>query len=109
MINKLIIDTLAPIGIPICLQKYSGSNYPYITFFSYNEQGESFSDDEEDFTGHYIQVDVWSKGDYTDIVKRVKDLLEGVGFSRTSEGDLYEPDTKIYHKGMRFFYLEEKE
>ncbi|MCH4198532.1 MAG: hypothetical protein LKF87_08195 [Clostridium tyrobutyricum] len=59
-------------------------------------------------TAHYVQVDVWSKTDYINIVKEVKEKLISVGFKRLNEADLYEKDTKIYHKGMRFYYLEER-
>lgn len=107
MINKLIIDTLKPLNIPVNFQKYTGTVSTYITFFNYLTQGEEFSDDQEIGTGHYIQVDVWSKGDYTTLVEEVKRLLREAGFIRKSEIDLYETDTQFYHKGLRFFYLRE--
>lgn len=109
MINKLIISTLKPLSVPVCFQKYTGKANTYITFHEYVESGEAFEDDEEIFTGHYIQVDVWSKADYTVLVKSIKELLKTAGFKRLDEADLYENDTELYHKGMRFFYLEEKE
>ena len=104
--NKVILEALKPIGIPVSFQIYSGEKESYITFFIYNEKGEMFAEDEEAITGVYIQVDVWTKGDYTDIVKRVKELLKLEGFQRSSEIDLYEDDTGIYHKGIRFFYAQ---
>lgn len=109
MINKLIINTLKPLSVPVCFQKYTGKANTYITFHEYIESGEFFEEDEEVFTGHYIQVDVWSKDDYTVLAKSIKDLLQTVGFKRLDEADLYEKDTDLYHKGIRFFYLEEKE
>lgn len=105
-LNKLIIDTLKPLNIPVSFQIYAGTATTYITFIEYLQQGEFFSEDDEELTGHYVQVDVWSKSDYTSIVKQVKELLENVGFKRTNEVDLYESDTKFFHKGIRFFYLE---
>jgi hypothetical protein len=39
----------------------------------------------------------------------VKQLMKEAGFRRTTETDLYEPDTKIYHKVLRFSYVEERE
>ncbi|RQN12489.1 hypothetical protein EHW71_02415 [Clostridium butyricum] len=109
MINKLIIDTLKPIKIPIAFQKYSDKSENYITFHEYLAAGEEYEDDEETFTAHYIQVDVWSKADYTDVVKNIKELMLKAGFKRLNEIDLYEEDTKIYHKGLKFYYLEEGE
>lgn len=107
MINDLIKDTLKPLGIPIQFQWYCGKATTYITFSEYLGQGEGYADDEETETGHYIQIDVWSKSDYTEIVKQAKDLLKQAGFRRTYENEFYEDDTKIYHKVLRVFYLEE--
>lgn len=108
MINKLIIDALSPLGIPITFQKYSGKAETYITFHEYFSSGEEYEDDLETLTSHFIQVDVWSKGDYTNLVNQVKEGLIQLGFKRMNEIDLYEDDTKIYHKGIKFYYLEER-
>lgn len=108
-LNKLIIDTLKPVGVPVAFQTYSGTATTYITFFEYSQQSALNADDEEQKTVHRIQVDVWSKGDYTSIVDEVKQRMKEAGFRRTTETDLYEPDTKIYHKVLRFSYVEERE
>ncbi|PRR84526.1 hypothetical protein [Clostridium vincentii] len=107
MINKLIIDALKPLNIPVAFQRYSGKAQIYITFYEYLATGEEYEDDEEALTAHYIQVDLWSKVDYIDVVKTIKELLLNAGFKRLNEIDLYEEDTKIYHKGLKFYYLEE--
>lgn len=109
LINKIIIDALKPLNAPVSFQKYTGKASTYVTYHEYVERGEAFEEDEEAFTGHYIQVDIWSKQDYTTLVKTTKELLKAVGFKRLDEADLYEKDTGLYHKGLRFFYLEEKE
>lgn len=104
-LNKLIIDTLKPIGVPVSFQTYSGTATTYITFFEYNQFSALNADDEEQHTAHFMQVDVWSKGDYTAIVQQVKQLMKQAGFRRTFETELYEPDTKIFHKVIRFSYV----
>ncbi len=109
MISKIILDALKPLKIPVSFQKYSGKAKTYITFHEYLVSGEEYEDDVESLTAHYIQVDIWSKDDYTAIVKNVKELLFKVGFKRLNEIDLYEEETKIYHKGLKFYYLEERE
>ena len=102
--NKLIIDTLKPLGVPVAFQKYSGSELTYITFFIYNEQGELWADNAEIQTGYYVQVDVWSKTDYTTLVADVIIEMENIGFIRSYATDLYENDTNTYHKSIRFSY-----
>lgn len=108
MIRKLIIEALKPLNVPVAFQKYSGKEDTYITFHEYFETGEEYEDDVETLTAHYVQVDVWSKNDYAELVKKVKDNLTKMGFKRLNEIDLYEEDTKIYHKGLKFYYLEER-
>jgi hypothetical protein len=105
VINNLIIEALKPLNVPVSFQKYNGKENTYITFFNYLEQGEQYADNEEKATGYYIQIDLWSKNDYTELVDNIKDYMKAAGFIRTSAADLFESDTKIYHKAMRFFYL----
>lgn len=104
-INKLIIDTLKPLGIPTRFQTYEGKEETYITFFCYNEQGEIYGDDIEIVTGFYMQVDIWSKGNIEKLKIDTAKLLNASGFiKRTIHDAPYEPDTKIYHKVLRFFF-----
>jgi hypothetical protein len=103
------MDTLKPLSIPVVFQKYSGKDESYITFHEYLAMGEEYEEDEESLTGHYLQIDVWSKNDYTSLVSKVRELLLNAGFKRLNEIDLYEEDTRIYHKGMKFYFLEERE
>ncbi|EJP6471359.1 hypothetical protein NHI66_000607 [Clostridium botulinum] len=110
-INKLIIDTLKPLGIPARFQTYEGKEETYITFFCYNEQGERFADDAEIITGFYMQVDIWGKENIEQLKINTVKLLKKASFiKRPGAQDLYEPDTKIFHKVLRFFYyVENKE
>ena len=87
-------------------KSYSGKLSTYITFFCYNEQGEQYADDIEQVTGFYVQVDVWSKDDYSSLIDQVKSNMKAAGFIRTTAQDLIEFDTLIFHKAMRFSYFE---
>ena len=72
----------------------------------------SYSGDDE-LLGYadYYDFDIYSKGDYTNIVKSVKALLKANDFvwqpSRTSP-DMYETDTGYYHKTLCFAILREE-
>lgn len=104
-VNKLIKDALSSLA-PTSFQTYSGTATTYITFFLYDENAALIADDVEVNTRYYVQIDVWSKGDYTNLVEQVKNKLIELGFNRRSAIDLYEDDTKIYHKAMRFSYTQ---
>ena len=109
LINKKLLTALSPLSVPVAFQHYTGQAETYITVHEYLQEGDEYDDDEETLTTHLVQVDIWSKGDYITLVSQVKFMLGQAGFKRISEEDLYEPDTGIYHKGLRFFYLEMKE
>jgi hypothetical protein len=104
-LNKLIIDTLSPLALTL-FQTYSGSIFPHITFFEFNQQSALNADDEEEMTAHSVQVDLWSLNDYTSLVAQVKTSLLAIGFRRAFETEFYENDTKIFHKVLRFNYVE---
>ena len=49
--------------------------------------------------------DIFSYYDYIELAKTVKNILKAKGYIYIQgDGDLYEPDTKLYHKAMRFKY-----
>ena len=102
-INQELLQALGGLGVPVSFQNYTGSADTYITFFTYLDKPEQHADDAELTTGHYVQVDVWSKGDYTEAVNTVHQKMLGVGFTKQNFYDLYEQDLGIYHKAMRFF------
>lgn len=104
-----ISDILESTRVPVKRLKYSGNADPYITYFYYNENGIAFADDTEIQTGYYLQVDIWTKGDFTELYNQVKKLMTDAGFKRTYATELYESDTKIKHKVVRFFYTQNNE
>ncbi len=109
-IIALVSETLEPLNIMVIEGWYDNElNKTYITVHEYLESEESFQDDEASELEHNIQVDIWSKDSIEsyNLKKQVRNLLKENGFKFTSGQDLFENDTKIYHKGLRFTYLEE--
>lgn len=101
--NSEILAALKDIGVPVRFQTYTGKEETYITFFTYLDKPELYSDDREIITGNYIQIDVWSRKDYTELVDRVHQYIIEAGFRKLNFYDLYEDELKVYHKVMRFF------
>ncbi|MDT2302753.1 hypothetical protein P7H21_00060 [Paenibacillus larvae] len=75
-----------------------------MVFFFINDERPLFcADDEEQLTKYFIQVDIWSKGDYTEIEKQVKSRrCRSWGAIRTSAFWSYAPDIQMYQKVLRF-------
>lgn len=99
------------VKIPAKYLFYDGHGEPYITYMQIDADA-SFSGDDE-LLGYvdYYDFDIYSKGNYTDIIESVKKLLTLNGFkwqpSRTSP-DMYETDTGYYHKTLNFAILREE-
>lgn len=103
-VNERIIEALAPLGVPVAFHTYSGQETTYITFFTYLDQPEQFADDRESVLGLYVQVDLWSPGDTTELARQAHAALRTAGFRRKSTADLYEEELQVYHKASRYLF-----
>lgn len=108
-INELIINTLKPLNVPITFASYNQTADTYVVFLEYNQASFLQADDEEYRTVHYYQVDVFSKTNYGNLVKNIKNKLNTVGFRRMFESETYEEEMKRYRKILRFSYISEEE
>lgn len=83
-------------------------NKTHITFMPLNEKVCCYSDDRIEAYEYVIQVDVWSENgkEALELKNKVRELLQKADFYFQDTLDQYEKDTKIYHKAMRFKYVE---
>src|SRR5690625_7939480 len=95
--NRLILDTLKDIGAPVAFEEYTGKEPTYVRFF-YLPQIQFSSDDKEKYTTHYVQVDIFSPVNLTQLSNNVKDKMSQAGFRKNYEVDKYEKDTKLYQE-----------
>ena len=104
MIDKLIVDTLKPLEVPVSKFVYRGNDTTYITFNTYLQKSVLNADDVDKVEGYYIQVSIFSKDNYNLLVKNMKDLLKVKGFIIIDEKEFYEKDTEYFHKAIRYLY-----
>lgn len=103
-LNKLIRDTLLPLGVPVAFANYNQTADTYIVFIEYNQAPRLNADDQEVITKHFFQVDIFSKGNYLQLVEDVKERMKQAGFSRMFESETYEEEMKMFRKILRFNY-----
>ena len=102
------VDTVL---IPVSFMFYEGHGEPYITYMQQDADNSLSGDD--DLIGYvdFYDFDIYSKGNITNIIESVKELLKANNFvwqpSRSSQ-DMYETDTGYYHKTLNFAYLREE-
>jgi hypothetical protein len=76
--------------------------FPRITFFEMANFDTTFADDQAIESEIHIQIDIWSKDSTSAIAQEVDRTMKSIGFKREASADLYEDDTKIFHKAMRY-------
>lgn len=112
-LNSLILSTLNGIQatvsgrtfpVPVSFMVYTGTEPIYINFMQYNEQGVLFADDTELKARHSVQISIYSKGNASSVIDEVQERMTAAGFRRNNVYDIYESDTKTFHKVIRYFY-----
>lgn len=103
-IKKTLRDALLPIGIPVSAISSNNTADEYIVFNEYNQASALTADDDELSTKYFFQVDVYTKGDFTEIVAEVETRLKDAGFNRMFSSETYDSDAQKYRKILRFSY-----
>lgn len=83
-------------------------NNTHVTFTVISDEEDNFADDDAESINYLMQVDIWSKENMEDLKKEIKKCMKSIDNCTYNDGaDLYEIDTKIYHKALRFYITEE--
>jgi hypothetical protein len=101
--------------IPVKFMYYEGHGEPYVVWMQQDADGSLSADDELVGYVDYYDFDVYATGKngglYTKIIDEIKAKLKANGFvwqpSRSSM-DMYETDTKYYHKTLNFAFMKEE-
>lgn len=75
---------------------------PVLSYFEVDNIGNLYADDQEIGSEIVFQIDLWGKTSLSNYALAVNSAMASLDFARITAQDLYEQDTKIYHKAMRF-------
>lgn len=91
--------------VPVRFMTYEGHGEPYVIFGRECDDGPYAGDDSILGYVTYYDFDVYSRGNFTELVEAVKDKMENAGWmwqvSRSSS-DMYEDDTGYFHVTLSF-------
>ncbi|NYB73855.1 DUF3168 domain-containing protein [Sedimentibacter hydroxybenzoicus DSM 7310] len=107
LMDKEITDLTA--DKKVYLIKGTNATAPYVVYTFIDEWGAEFAENEEIATNYNVQVDIFSKGDFTELANKIKVKMKDNDFYRTSANDFYENDTQLYHCVLRFNYTKERD
>lgn len=75
---------------------------PYVEYEFYDEEGILYEEGKEIEANYYLQVDIFSKGSFCDLKNIIIPKLIDAGFTGGHGPDLFEKDTELNHKALRF-------
>lgn len=106
-----VYDILKPLKVPTKwqLRPQFDKNKMVISYHFFNEINLLNGDGEPAEEGGSLQLDIFSKTDYTSIVKKAKKLLREAGFlfqDANDDTEELDSNTVIYHKILIFNYIE---
>ncbi len=91
--------------VPIAFLSYAGKSDTYLTYYTWYEEPETFYDDEYHAEISYGTIDIFSKGNFKNILKKAKQKLKENGFVWTDNGsEEFEKETGYYHIPVNFYY-----
>ncbi|MBA4544373.1 DUF3168 domain-containing protein [Thermoactinomyces daqus] len=78
--------------------------FPRITYYELNNTDEDYADDDPISSTISFQISIWTKdpAQISPIALEVDQSMGNAGFYRTFTTDLFEEDTRVFHKPMRY-------
>ncbi|MDR7669039.1 DUF3168 domain-containing protein [Bacillus altitudinis] len=80
--------------------------FPRVVFSEITNRDQAYRDNHSAASEVRFQLSIFSKADTrkneTEIAKQIDRLMKDLGYGRYDSVDLYETDTKIFHRGMRY-------
>ena len=67
--------------IPVSFMRYGGKSTTYITYMEWDKSNSYSGDDEILGYVSYYDFDIYSKGNYLEIVEKVKEIMKNNGFT----------------------------
>lgn len=109
MVASLLKETLQSLNKPVSRLSYKGKAATYFTFQRILIQPVGYADDESSNELHTFRVDLFSKSDFTTLLKSTLEALKAAGFTISSvDPEIYENDTGFYHVPITINKLEEE-
>ena len=103
---KSILGNSIKVGnknVPVEHMRYKGKSKTYVTWTMLSETSGLNADDETIYSIVEVDIDVFSDGNYLDIMDEIKKLMKNNNWSWSGDSEeMYEEDTELYHRTMTF-------
>lgn len=100
-IERVLNNQTTGLGVPVAFMFYDGNAETYVTYMQLDKDNVLAGDDAILGCVQYYDFDVYSKSNYLTVVTNLINKLTAAGwtYQPSRDGpDLYERDTKYFHK-----------
>ena len=89
--------------VPVAHLRYKGNSRKFVTWTITGEEPALSANDEVLCSICSLDVDIFSEGNYLDIIKEIKQIMNNNDWVWVEDSaEMYEEDTKLYHKTCSF-------
>jgi hypothetical protein len=102
---KSILDNLKVnnVSVPVEHLRYKGSSKTFVTWTLLPERPSLSANDEDLYSVVPVDIDVFSDGNYLDIMKEIKKIMKNNEWVWVEDSEeMYEDDTELYHRTITF-------
>lgn len=90
-------------SIPVEHLRYKGKSKTFVTWTLLSESSRLNGDDEPLYSVAPVDIDVFSDGNYLDIIKEINKLMKQNDWLWVEDSEeMYEEDTELYHRTITF-------
>ena len=102
-IKSILGEHIGADNAPVAHLRYKGDSRKFVTWTITGESPALSADDEDLCSICSVDVDIFSKGNYLDIEKEIKQKMKNNDWVWVEDSEeMYEEDTGLYHKTCSF-------
>ena len=91
------------VTVPVAHLRYKGSSKTFVVWTMLGERPVLSGDDEPLFSVASVDIDVYSNGNYLELITEIKRIMKENGWLWVEDSpEMYEDDTGLYHKTITF-------
>ena len=89
--------------VPVAHLRYKGNSKTFVVWTMLGERPVLSGDDEPLFSVASVDIDVYSNGNYTELITEIKKMMKENGWLWVEDSpEMYEDDTGLYHRTITF-------
>lgn len=90
-------------SVPVAHLRYKGSSKTFVVWSMLSERPSLSGDDEPIFSVASVDIDVYSNGNYMELITEIKRVMKENGWLWVEDSlEMYEDDTGLYHRTITF-------